>query len=158
MSHFTEIKAIVQGLEPTAEVSLLNSGRIETAAQNHELNPFVYLRFDNWQNENRKPPSARLISTERYFWYFLYPDEWDNQNEDSETAQIPNTSDEIVQAMKTLADKTFYAWSNAGTTIFSGSQDAKPIWIKRPWIRRLGSTMSGVEVELRFTKFETDYC
>lgn len=158
MSHYTEIKAIIQSIDPAANINLLTGQRIETTALAHSAGAFVFLRFDTWQQDNRKSQGARLTSNQRYNWLFLLPDEWDNLNEDSESAQIADTTDEIIEQMKELANQVFYQWANSNQTIFTGSQEAKPVWTVRPWIRKLGSTMSGVEIELRFNKYESNYC
>lgn len=158
MSHYTEIKAIAEGIGRTVNVQLLTGQRIETTALAHDAGAFVFLRFDTWQQENRKNQGSRLTSNQRYTWLFLLPDEWDNLNEDSETPQIQDTTDEIIQQMADFANQVFYSWSNSNQTIFIGSQESKPVWTIRPFIRRLGSTMSGVEIEIRFNKYELNYC
>lgn len=157
MSHYSEIKALILANVPASTVRLLSNMRKDITAQAVQSFPYIVMR-DTSQDENSKNNAARLISSQRFEWYFLQPDEWDNRDSENDSGQIDDATDAIVDSMRIMANKIFYAWSNAGTTIFQGSADARPKWTIRPSIRKLSSTMSGVLVEIKFTKYETNYC
>ena len=157
MSHFSEIKALILASYPTATVRLLSNQRKDITAQNTDSFPYVILNDTN-QKENSKNNAARLMSNQRFDWLFLFPDEWDNRDSENDSGQIDDATDAIIETAENMANAVFYSWSNSGATKFAGSQEARPRWIIRPSIRKLSSTMSGVSVEIRFIKYENNYC
>lgn len=157
MSFFSDIKTLVQSIYPDATIRLLPQGRInsEAAKIDTENNlPFI-VQDENFSDSNRKNNTSRLKSTSTYKLYFLDSDEWDNRANRDGTAQADEATDEIISRMQALADEVIYKFSNRPTSfVFGGAANERPEWTSNSYIRKNTSSMSGVEVEIKFTYYK----
>lgn len=158
MSHFLEIKTILLANYPTATVRKLNNGRIESESQKTTTFPLIICKED-FSSDISKNKSGQLKTSSRYTWLFLDQDDWDNRTNENDSGQIDEATDEIIERMRTTANKVFFRWSNrSGGTIFGGGEGDRPKWQISNYSRKQSSTMSGVMAVLTFVQYENDFC
>ena len=154
MSFYSDIKAIIATIDPSILVVMYNKYRNEAETQNYTSK--VAVIDTNFTDDIEFGQAGNLITTSKWQIDFLDLDEWDNFDCDNFNTQSNDSSFEIIENMKLIANTTMFRYIASLDRYFPNAQPLK--WkISGLW-RVNSNTMSGVRLVISYQNYSPIIC